>query len=141
MVFGCTVSFSQSDAGGQKNLSELAEIDKAHKNLFRWLIAKEMDSLDMILHHDMRYIHSNGWTENKKEVLENIRSNKLTYHAVNIEDSYVRMEGNTGIVIGKAHFSVALEGSPIEIYLLYTEVFVKIANQWQCISRHACRLP
>jgi len=137
MVMSCAAS---QKSNGKKESAILNEIDKVHRDMFRWMIAKQMDSLDQVLHKDMRYIHSNGWTETKEEVLANIQSGKLAYHKVEIGQSHVRLEGSTGIVIGKGLFSVSLEGTPIDIHLLYTEVFVKTKHGWKCISRHACKV-
>ncbi|MBK9566646.1 MAG: nuclear transport factor 2 family protein [Saprospiraceae bacterium] len=101
---------------------------------------KHFDSLSTLLHENVHYIHSNGWKETKEELLHNIQSNKLSYQGVTIQESEVRIEGNTGIVTGKGTFNVSLDGKPMEIQLYYTEVYVITENGIRLMSRHACRM-
>lgn len=98
-----------------------------------------MDSLKNILHPDLLYIHSNGWTETKADLLSNLKNGKLQYHNVHIKESQVRVSGNTAIVTGKGVFSVSLEGKQSEFPLYYTEVYVLDNGTNRLISRHACR--
>jgi len=123
------------DVSGQT----VEELDAFHKQKFLWMEQTEIDSLDQYLHPSLVYVHSNAWHEDKQEVLENLQNGKLSYQKVTIEQSFGRIEGNTGIVNGKGKFEVALNGDPLTIYLDYTEVYVWIDNKWKLLSRHACR--
>jgi Domain of unknown function (DUF4440) len=110
-----------------------------HHKKFKWLATSQFDSLSTLLHDDVYYIHSNGWQESKSEVLENIKSGKLTYHDVKVHASEVRLVDNTGIVTGKGTFYVSLNGKPNEYNLFYTEVYVKTDQGIKLLSRHACK--
>ena len=90
----------------------------------------------------MTYIHSNGWIENKNEVIGNILSNKLSYNQVNITDSLLChvVDSNVVIVRGSGLFDVSLEDNGIQIKLLYTEIYSKDNEKWCLIHRHACKI-
>lgn len=121
-------------------MAQCEEVLKLHHRKFDWFIQKNLDSLDHLIHSDLRYIHSNGWIENKQEVLMNLKTEHLKYHKVDVHDCYCRFEGSTAIVIGSGEFSVALDQKQIGITLLYTEVYVLTEQGWKFFSRHACKV-
>jgi hypothetical protein len=116
------------------------EVIELHLVKFDWMKTGQISKLENLLHADVLYIHSNGWTEQKNEVLQNIESGKLKYSSVKVEESRARQFAETVIVTGKGLFNVELDGNPLEILLLYTEVYQILDGRWQLLSRHALRL-
>ena len=55
-------SFSQT--------KEEKEILDLSTRKFRWMVEAKLDSLDWLLDERLSYIHSSGWTQTKKEFLE-----------------------------------------------------------------------
>ncbi len=113
---------------------------KLHEAKFRWMVKGELDSLNNILDERLQYVHSNGWVENKKEVIADIKSGKLKMNNVAVTEAFARVYKGFVIVNGKGNFNVLMEGKPVDIYLLYTEVYAKRANGWLLVSRHANKL-
>ena len=112
-----------------------------HENKYRWMVEKKLDSLGTILDDRLLYVHSNGWTETAKEVIEDLRSGELIMNSVKVNEASVRVyKNNTGIVTGKGLFNVVVNGKPVEISLYYTEVYIKKKNSWMLVSRHACKI-
>lgn len=107
---------------------------------FQWLAQKQYDSLDLLLHKEIKYIHSNGWIETKDDILNDLKSGKLNYNRVTISEASAYSSGKTVVVTGKGVFEVVMEGKPFTITLLYTEVYVKTKKRWKLLSRHACKL-
>lgn len=133
-----------SVAFAQKTKEESATekfVLKLHENKFRWMVNKQLDSLNAILDERVQYVHSNGWTENKKEIIEDIKSGKLTMTSVKVTEASARVYKGFVIVHGKGIFNVVMNGTPMDISLLYTEVYAKRQNGWLLVSRHANRLP
>lgn len=123
------------------SLSVQSRVDSLHRKKFRWLIQNQTDSLVAIMDKSLLYIHSNGWTETRENLLENLSSGKLRYHDIRVEEAIVRVIDSTALVTGKGLFSVSLDGKPIEIHLYYTEVYTVTNQDIRLISRHACKLP
>ncbi len=128
------VHFAQADAAAEARVLQL------HHDKFRWMTMAQLDSLGLVLDDRVRYIHSNGWVESRTEVLENLRSKKLSYQAVTVEEAQARAYEKSVVVVGKGKFQVALDGKPLEINLLYTEVYVRHKKRWKLVSRHACKI-
>lgn len=116
-------------------------IHNLSKQKFVWLIEKQRDSLDLLLDDRLMYIHSNGWTQSKVEVFDDMQSGKLVYKQVDIDVTQVRLYGNTAIVTGTGRFQGSREDKEFDLPLSYTEVYVKQGKRWLLVSRHSNRLP
>lgn len=128
-----TQAFSQT--------SEADKVNQLHRKKFEWLINKNYDSLNWVLDERAKYIHSNGWIQSKKEVIDDIKSGKLNYSVVNVTESSVTLYNNSAVVLGKGTFKgIMPDKSEFSINLLYTEVYVISKKQWKLVSRHACKI-
>ena len=125
---------------GQAQSAEQAVLDLS-KNKFGWMIRMKYDSLEPVLDDRLMYVHSSGWTENKQELIQDIKSGKLRYTDVQILESSVRVYPAAAIVIGKGKFKAVVDGTPAELNLAYTEVYILKNNKWLLASRHSNRLP
>lgn len=110
------------------------------KRKFVWLIEKQRDSLDLLLDERLMYIHSNGWSQSKKEVFDDMQSGELIYKQIDVEATQVRLYGNTAIVTGTGRFQGSREDKEFDLPLSYTEVYVKQGKRWLLATRHANRM-
>ena len=130
---------------GTQAFSQTAEAEKVnqlHKKKFDWLITKNYDSLNWVMDERIKFIHSNGWVQSKKEVIEDIKSGKLNYTGVMVQESFVTLFNNkSAVVTGKGTFKGLMpDKTEFNINLLYTEVYVKSKKQWKLVSRQACKI-
>lgn len=136
-VFIGTVAFAQKSK--EESATEKFVL-KLHETKFRWMVQQKLDSLNSILDDRIQYVHSNGWVQTKKEISDDLRSGKLTMKKVTVTEATARVYKGFVIVNGKGIFNVLVEGKPVDINLLYTEVYAKRANGWLLVSRHANKL-
>ncbi len=111
------------------------------KRKFDWMVNKNTDSLKAILDEQVKYIHSNGWTQSKQEVIDDCISGKLVYQKIEVIEAAVRLYNATAIVTGKGKFSGAVNQTPFVLDLTYTEVYIKKDNHWLLVSRHSNKMP
>ena len=112
-----------------------------HEKKFRWMVEKKLDSLGSILDDRLLYVHSNGWTETAKEVIDDLRSGELIMNSVKVNEAGARVyKNNTAIITGKGLFNVVVNGRDVELNLYYTEVYIKKKNNWMLVTRHDCKL-
>jgi Domain of unknown function (DUF4440) len=120
---------------------ETEVVNQLHKKKFTWLINKKYDSLNLLLDDQVKYIHSNGWIQSKQEVMDDLKSGKLNYTAVTVEESTVIFYDKSAIVTGKGYFKgLMTDNTEFNIHLLYTEVYVKSGKNWKLVSRLATKL-
>ncbi len=120
--------------------TEAAKVDALHKQKFAWLMTNNIDSINYLLGDKVSYVHSNGWIQNREEVLNDMKSGKLQYKSIVVEESSVNLIDQTAIVTGKGTFVGKVNTTDFSLKLLYTEVYVKVNNHWKLISRHSCKL-
>lgn len=133
LTISTTVAWAQADNGS----SVLAL--SARK--YQWLIHRRADSLDRVLDERIQYIHSNGWVQNKKEILDDMWTGKLVYQRVTIKDASVRVYGKAAVVTGTGTFEGINNGTAFNLELRYTEVYVLSDAGWKLVSRHSNRMP
>ncbi len=110
------------------------------KKKFEWMIAMNFDSLERVLDDRLIFIHSNGWPETRQEFIQDIKSGKLRYSAIEVLESSVRIYPTTAVVIGRGKFTVKLDGKDLALELKYTEVYISKNGKWLLASRHANRM-
>ena len=111
------------------------------KRKFQWITGKQLDSLSSVLDENVRYIHSNGWIQTKKDVIDDFSNGKLDYQKIDIKEANVRLYDNTAIVTGRGMFSGVVSGTPFLSDLTFTEVYVNKKGRWLLASRHANKMP
>ena len=111
-----------------------------HKKKFDWLISKQYDSLAALFSENVEYIHSNGWIENKTDIIADLKSGKLNYKRVDVSEAKVRLSKNVAILTRKGVFFVTMDNKDIEIKLLYSEIYIKEKGKWLLTHRHANKL-
>lgn len=128
-----------TQAFGQTPESE--KVNQLHKRKFEWLINKKYDSLNWLMDEQVKYIHSNGWIQARQEVIDDLKSGKLNYTSVLVEESSVSYFNQSAVVTGKGIFKgLMADKSEFTIHLLYTEVYVKQKKQWKLVSRQATKI-
>ena len=111
------------------------------KKKFDWMVNKRYDSLELLLDDQVKYIHSNGWAQSKKEVVDDFASGKLSYQKIEVTESAISLYDKTCIVTGKGKFSGTVNNNAFAMELSYTEVYVNMNDRWLLASRHANRMP
>jgi hypothetical protein len=108
---------------------------------FTYFNADHAHKLKDYLDDKLVFIHSNGMTESKEEMIKNLLDKKWGLEKVNITQSDVRLlSKKVAVLIGKGIYFVKLEKEVIEMELYYTEVWTKYKSGWKLSSRHANRM-
>ena len=85
----------------------------------------------------MRYYHSNGWLQVKKDVIEDLYNGKLTYKEISAKIESVHLNGDIGQIRTVLDVDVSLNGKPIQLKLKVVQVWVWKENRWELYSRHS----
>lgn len=140
----CFLLVSILSIGQKKSINDESATEqfvlRLHEKKFQWMVNKQTDSLNSILDPRVIYVHSNGWQQNRKEITDDLKSGKLIMNSVTVTEAKARVYKGAVIINGKGKFDVVVEGKPVVIELLYTEVFVRKKEGWLLVSRHANRI-
>lgn len=134
LLFCCTVSiiFSQN-----KTEQKIAEIERQR---FEAMTNKDVAFLKKVLAEEVTYAHSNGLVENKQEHIENVGSGNITYQEMKLEKNNIRTYKKTAINNGIIAVKGLYKGTPFNVRLGFTNVYVKIKRQWKLVSWQSVKL-
>lgn len=108
---------------------------------FNYMNPGKLSQLKPLLDDRMIFIHSNGMTETKEQMIQNLTDGKWKINSVDVKEASVRVyKNNTAILVGKGTFHVASSGKDLDMELYYTEVWTHIKKGWVLAGRHALKL-
>ncbi len=117
------------------------ELKDAMQKLDKALLEKDSLVLSAVLHKEVRYGHSNGWVQSKKDVWNDFVSGKLIYN---------RIENNSSVIaaISKKWATVrmntaaegAVNGKSFNMTLHVLQVWMKTKKGWQLVARQSAKL-
>jgi hypothetical protein len=111
------------------------------KKKFEWLINKQYDSLVSFLDDEIEYVHSNGWTQTKSDIINDSKSGNMVYQSVTIKTAKARAYNNDTVIVTGTGTFAGIHGQEFTIELHYTEVYIRSGKRWKLASRHSNRMP
>jgi len=100
----------------------------------------DVATYDKLLADDYISIGILGGTSSKAELLENFKSGKLKFEAIDVSDMKVRVYGDAALAISTANVKGHLGATDISGQYRSVRVWVKRKGQWQSVSFQATRI-
>jgi ketosteroid isomerase-like protein len=101
---------------------------------FQAQINQDTAILTHLLHDDLYYLHSNGLAESKAEFIKSVSTAKIVYQQMTPQQQYIRRYGKTALLTGLLQVSGLYEGSPFDVELYYTSVYLRKKGSWYLVS-------
>lgn len=101
------------------------------------MVAPDLGALDDMLTADCLYVHSNGSSQTKTELLAALRSGAIKYAEIRYSEApQIRLYGSeTAVLTGPTQIEVRLpDGKTLKLSLLVTVVYVAKDGRWQLAS-------
>jgi len=130
LLFISFSSFAQTDE--EKLITTLKEFHQA-------LVKKNTVSVNQQTDRAMSYGHSNGWIENKNDMIKNLETGYMNYSSFKEDSIKVEINGNLAHARFVADISVALNGNAGTYHLKVLEVWVRKSKRWILFARQAIR--
>lgn len=103
------------------------------------LVQKDTAMLNVLLHDQLSYGHSNGWVESKKEVVQHLLNGKLSYHKIETKEISREQTGDLTIVRAESQISFKLDGKEGALKLHVLQVWTRVGNRWLLIARQSTK--
>ncbi len=107
---------------------------------FKAMTEGDLVALDRLLGEHLTYTHATGWTHNKREFLESLRTGKLRYLSIDPANAKARTHGTTAAGTGRAVFKVCLDGKEFGLQIRFLGVHVRRHGRWQLVAWQSPRL-
>jgi hypothetical protein len=123
-----------------QNVYSEQEVINLSKEKWRWMSERKVDSLDALFHEKAVFVHM-GTTMSKDQELDVIRSGRIHYKDVDIQEVSVRFIGaTTAILLNKIRLVAIVGGNEVTNPFVVTEVYVQQSDTWTLASLSFTRL-
>ncbi|MGI6706626.1 MAG: nuclear transport factor 2 family protein [Clostridia bacterium] len=107
---------------------------------WRWMSECKINSLNSLFHEKAVFVHM-GATMSKEQELDVIRSGRIHYKNVDIQETSVPFIGETtAILLSKIRLVAVVGGNEVTNPFVVTEVYVKQNDTWMLASLSFTRL-
>ena len=132
LFFTSLIAVAQADSVSLK--SAMQKLDKA-------LIEKDYSTLQTVLHKDVSYGHSNGWVQNKMDILNDLKSGKLVYSKIeNYEVRIVSLGKKWATVRTNTDAEGSVSGTAFNLKLHVLQVWIDTKKGWELFARQSTKL-
>ena len=128
--------FSRIVCLGQTNEEKLS---LTIKEFHAALVAKNTVSINQQTDKALSYGHSNGWVENKAELISHLETSYMVYRSFTEDSLKVTINGNMAHARFVADIAGTLNGTNGAYHLKVLEVWVRKGNRWLLFARQAVR--
>jgi len=102
------------------------------------MMSRDTNMLKQLLHPMLSMGHSNGWLENKEDMLFSIGSGTAVYDDIyEIGVPLVKIDGEVAMLRRLLRVKGLFKGHPYSVELQVLEVWKKQENQWQLFARQS----
>lgn len=117
------------------------KLKEAMNQLNQALIQKKETDLLAVLHTNLSFGHSNGWVQNKNDVLNDLKTGKLTYRIMdNNQTAILQIHKKWATVKTHTRAEGEINGTPFQLNLHIMQVWLKTKKGWQLIARQSTKL-
>ena len=125
----------------QTNAAAEQAVLKAENARFAAMLKADAAALEKLLGDELSYTHSNALVQDKKAFIDDIKTAKIKYLAVDSTDQKVHVFGNMAIVTGGASVHVIQNGNDLTIKIRYTNAHINRGGAWQMVAWQSTRVP
>lgn len=134
LLFVQTVAFAKAKP-------DSASLVKAVTAFTDALIKKDTVSLSKLLHKKISYGHSNGWIQNRKEILADLYNGKLAFTTIEQSEQTVEIVRETATVRNTSEITGLYEGKEFTIKLKVLQVWAwKDKEGWRLLARQSVQV-
>ena len=119
----------------------VAALRAAELARFQANVNADAAALDRLLDDALEYTHSNGELDSKKSFIDSLTSGRRDYVATTADIQSIRIQGDVGIIRGKAKVTVADHGRSLDLELGYVDIWVWKDGRWQMTTWLSARYP
>ena len=124
--------FANAQTEEEKLITTMKEFHQA-------LVRKNTVSINQQTEKALSYGHSNGWVQNKNDIIKDFETGLISYQSFREDSVNVLMSGNIANVRFIADINATLRGNAISNHLKVLEVWVKKGKRWLLFARQAVK--
>ena len=138
VVAGLAVGIAGQRSGAAKDEKLLAELQQTLANAW---VSGDRATIERIIAPDWSSTGPDGRVMDRAGVMVDVFETRLhKIHRVEIDDVKVRVFGDAAVVTGRTHGAGEVRGSAYDVFIRFTDTFVRRGGRWQAVASHASLL-
>jgi Domain of unknown function (DUF4440) len=129
LFFTYTVLHAQDTSGVKQAVDRFEEA----------LVKKDTVSIKKLLHEKSLFGHSNGWVQNKDEVLRDMVSGYLVYNKIDQQSVSIRVDKKYAVVKEWMEVTGNRGGTDFTVRLFVLQQWIKTKKGWQLWIRQSAK--
>ena len=110
----------------------------AMQKLDKAMMQKDEAALQILLHKDVSYGHSNGWIQTKTDVFNDFKNGKLTYNKIESGNQKIlTIDKKSATVRMDLDAEGVVNGNAFNLSMHAMQVWIKTKNGWQLLARQS----
>ena len=119
-----------------------AQITALEQRLYAAQVAGSVGDIEPMLSADLRYLHSTGVAETRREYLAGVAGRLYEYGRIKSRNVRLHVSEDIAIQDGIVDMTVSAHGAPKAlIHLLFCLIWRREGAQWKLLYRQATRIP
>ena len=107
------------------------EVLAAHEKRRVATLNENVATLDSLMIDDLTFMHPNAVVNTKAQFLNSLSNRSVQFTGLTDEELSVRVHGTTGVASGIVRVQVIASGTPVDIRVRFTELWVKVDDTWR----------
>jgi hypothetical protein len=103
------------------------------------LTGNDTVELKSLLHPAVQYGHSNGWVQNRNEIVADMRSGKLKYKTITQKDIRISAQKKSAVVREVVFVEGTVNEKPFTMELSVLQVWIKSKKRWLLYARQSTK--
>jgi len=103
------------------------------------LVEKDSSVVKSLLHNKVLFGHSNGWVQNKDEVIRDMNSGYLRYHMIERQSVSIKVDGKFAVAKEWMEVTGNKGGTDFKIKLFVLQQWIKTKKGWQLWIRQSAK--
>ena len=121
---------------------DFAAVRRSDQERISATIAGDAEKLGGLLSEQLRYAHSDGRVQGKRQFIAAVTSSKTKYISVEPRDvEYESIADGSVLTTGRAHLVVMANSTRLEFELHFLAVWRQESGQWRLLAYQSAQLP
>ena len=113
-------------------------IEQLYKQMYRAMIAKDIETLGTLLDDNSVLIHMTGTRQSKREYLRAIKDGTLNYYSVEDDEIIIDINGDRATMTGRSRVNAAVYGGGRHTWRLQIKsTLIKKNDHWLFVEQMA----
>jgi hypothetical protein len=135
ILFLFVLFFTYTALQAQDTVAVKQAIDRLEKAL----VEKDSAAVKSLLHEKALFGHSNGWVQNKDEVIRDMNSGYLRYLVIDRQSISIKVDGKFAVLKEWMEVTGIKDGTNFKVKLFVLQQWIRTKKGWQLWIRQSAK--